>query len=206
MSPNDDPIHDIDPRFPDRPNTPEFWLLSKIVNELDDGAALNGADIRPFMERLHRGLGITDRGAGVGYIAPGRIKHALGHNFVSPETLQLMESIWYDAFVVGACFAKGGVPTGQTQTEVLLQSDDFDAVMLGAADKIDKAMNSGEINVRDGALGLVEILKQALAAREERPDLDITAIRVNVAFLLDKHVTATWPDGFPDAPRSEETP
>lgn len=110
MSPRkDSPAEDIfvgDPRFPDRPDSPEFWRLSEIVRRLDEVSMISEASARDFFGQLHQDIGMTDGGQALIYMARGRVKHAVPHNFMSTESRQLLEAIWLDAFVMGALWSK----------------------------------------------------------------------------------------------------
>jgi hypothetical protein len=82
----------IDPRFPDRPQHPDFWTLSRIINELDDLAETKGwlvatstvpVDIESMV-----------------YMARQRAAMALDLLKGSDDT-ERMGLLWMDAFILG---------------------------------------------------------------------------------------------------------
>lgn len=89
-----------DPNFPNRPDHPDFWRLSKAVIATDD-AADQGVPI----EKIMTDLGI-ESSKSVAYMAEQRMLRALGHNFVSPQSKALLMGLWIDAFVAGVGFTR----------------------------------------------------------------------------------------------------
>lgn len=98
-----------DPRFPDRPDHPDFWRLSKAVIANDD-AADQGVPI----EKIMTDLGIDPKS--VQYMAEQRMLRALGHNFVSPQAKVLLMGLWIDAFVAGVGFWSGVASSTDAET------------------------------------------------------------------------------------------
>jgi hypothetical protein len=89
-----------DPRFPNRPDHPNFWRLSKAVIANDD-AADHGVPIETIMANLG-----VESPESVEYMAEQRVLRALGHNFVSPQAKAMLMGLWIDAFVAGVGFTQ----------------------------------------------------------------------------------------------------
>lgn len=81
-----------DPRFPDRPDHPDFWRLSRAVIA-NDTLADKGMPIEAIL--VSRGL---DNIESLRYMAEQRVLRAFGHNFISTDAKALMVSLYMDAF------------------------------------------------------------------------------------------------------------
>jgi len=94
--------YSYDPRFPDRPNTPDFWRLAEIGNE-HDGEALEGKGPGFVISQ------IVDEPS-LMYL----IKHRLGQAFgaAMPQLTQqqqyMVMAIYMDAFAMGYKFLERG--------------------------------------------------------------------------------------------------
>jgi hypothetical protein len=104
-----------DPRFPKRPDSADFWLLSQVV--IDNDTAMDNETI-DFDDRLAQ---VIEPDA-VAYMAQQRALRIVGP---SATKLQLAKvaSIWLDAFIAGATFQarkdRGGqqVPNSPEETD-----------------------------------------------------------------------------------------
>lgn len=96
-----DPLRD--PRFPDRPQTPDFWRLSEIGLAHDAAATEGGHSIGSIIGDV-----IDERS--LIYYA----EHRLGNAFemkldaLGPAGKALIMSVYIDAFLKGASFEKAG--------------------------------------------------------------------------------------------------
>lgn len=89
--------HAFDPRFPDRPNVPEFWRLSEVVCGLDEEID-TGTPLVEVTERVIPMDVLT-------YMAKQRVMRVVGP-LVPDEVLITLASIYLDGFVSGANYAK----------------------------------------------------------------------------------------------------
>ena len=88
----------LDPRFPDRPQHPDFWRLIEVILRLD-GEVTEGA--RPIDEVMAE---TVDSGSLI-YAAKQR---ALMLANGSPEGMAVLTALWAEAFLAGAEFQKAG--------------------------------------------------------------------------------------------------
>lgn len=92
-----DPLHD--PRFPDRPDTPDFWRLSETVLEQDGRSVEGGED--PFT------IADVDQKS-ITYMARHRVAMAFGGAPIPTNVLTTIIALYVDAFTVGRGFEKRG--------------------------------------------------------------------------------------------------
>lgn len=94
-----DPLND--PRFPDRPQHPDFWDIVDVVNQID-GRAIEG---RQSLPQILGEMDIVDTDSIV-YVAKMRALKAI-EILALPAGLELsLASIFIDAFSAGALFER----------------------------------------------------------------------------------------------------
>lgn len=99
MSP--DPLRD--PRFPDRPQSPDFWRITEVVNQ-QDGRSTEG------QQEMDQVIGDIVDGEAVAYMAVQRARMVQRESGLSENKVltQMMAAIWVDAFTVGVRFERAG--------------------------------------------------------------------------------------------------
>lgn len=86
-------------KFPDRPNTPDFWRLSDTVLQQD--GATEDTDIEDIV------AGRCDLGS-LAYMATQRASGVLGE-WAHPDAVAKLAAVWMDGFLAGQGFeSKGG--------------------------------------------------------------------------------------------------
>jgi hypothetical protein len=91
-----------DPRFPNRPNHPDFWLMSQAIVDTD-AQSETGQAAPDIMGRLVDVESLT-------YVAEQRALRAAprletgGLVFRNPQNMSILAGLWIDAFVAGARF------------------------------------------------------------------------------------------------------
>lgn len=95
-----DPLRD--PRYPDRPQTPDFWRLSEVSLE-QDARAVESNDVGEILAELVDEPSLL-------YLAQNRIQIAFGlsADVVGPDLFAILMGIYYDAFAKGAAFQQRG--------------------------------------------------------------------------------------------------
>lgn len=96
-----DPLHD--PRFPDRPQHPDFWRLSEVCLQLDGAATEGGKEIPEITADLidMESLDYLTRNR------VGLLVQALGIPF-SPEVIRALETVFFTSVLTGIAFEKKG--------------------------------------------------------------------------------------------------
>jgi hypothetical protein len=84
-----------DPDFPDRPDHPDFWMLSKAVLDLDDQAE-TGQPVDDIVDRY------VDHDAAY-YMAEQRARRAAARMGKGPA-LPRYRAIWMDGFTLGMAY------------------------------------------------------------------------------------------------------
>lgn len=84
-----------DPRFPDRPQHPDFWKMVAAMNYLDGEALEGGRSAEDILSQY------ADP-ASVAYLARQRMLRALGDGIMDPRAVAL--SLYVDAFALGCQF------------------------------------------------------------------------------------------------------
>jgi hypothetical protein len=99
-----DPLRD--PRFPERPQSEDFWKLSEILLK-HDGAAGEGEGVESVIHRY-----LDDEDALI-YMATHRAMRITS----DPETRALLAAIFIDGFMAGAAFTKSDSPRGASNDD-----------------------------------------------------------------------------------------
>lgn len=86
-----------DPNYPERPNHPDFWVLSRIIIDQDKRAEGHAV---PFEEMIARVVDVKS----VTYMASQRALRAAGAVVPSRYTLARLQAVWLDAFLAGAAY------------------------------------------------------------------------------------------------------
>lgn len=97
-----DPLRD--PRFPDRPQHPDFWRLADVTTRLDGGATEGGKTIEQVAE------GVIDLES-LSYAATQRVGlflQALGYENIEPEVVAMLETVFVTSVITGIEFQKAG--------------------------------------------------------------------------------------------------
>lgn len=96
-----DPLRD--PRFPDRPQSPDYWRISEVVMQ-QDGRATEGGEEMPQVI-----ADIVDERA-VTYMAIDRARMVQQGSGMreNPVLTQMFAALWVDAFTAGIRFEKAG--------------------------------------------------------------------------------------------------
>lgn len=107
-----------DPKYPDRPDHPDFRRMSEVIMEMDSNqqftprrrAAYVALD-RPEPARFNPFQGIVDP-ASVSYMAEARVAMGLKHfreGLLRTDKLdELMQALWMEAFACGVKFQQAG--------------------------------------------------------------------------------------------------
>lgn len=105
-----DPLRD--PRFPDRPQTPDFWRLSEVALD-HDARAVETEDVGQILAEMVDEPSLM-------YMAEHRLGNAFGITpvGVGPGLFAVLMGIYYDAFAKGVDFQKrGGHRPNETGSE-----------------------------------------------------------------------------------------
>lgn len=104
-----DPLRDE--RFPDRPQTPDFWRMVDVVNKLDGDATEGGKSMPEIL------AGLVDT-ASLMYMAEQKSVQArktlawqarhLVPALETPELAVAIQGLWMNAFAAGALFQREG--------------------------------------------------------------------------------------------------
>jgi hypothetical protein len=94
-----DPLRD--PRFPDRPQHPDFWRLSDVVLQLDGQATEGDRTIPEIMTGLVDPESLT-------YVALNRAGLLCQHLGLPESIRPALAATWLDAFAAGVSFEKRG--------------------------------------------------------------------------------------------------
>lgn len=94
-----DPLND--PRFPDRPQHPDYWRIAEVALQQDGKAEEGGQSVEQIVQGLVDPKSVT-------YAATQRARIMIQKTGL-PETLEpLLAAVWMDAFTVGARFEQRG--------------------------------------------------------------------------------------------------
>ena len=85
-----------DPRFPYRPDHPDFWLLSEAVKG-NDARADAGIDLRAILATYADPASVT-------YMAEARIQRFGAQLSLTSSTRLALQAAWLDAFTAGVRF------------------------------------------------------------------------------------------------------
>lgn len=94
----------VDPRFPDRPQTPDYWRIVEVVNQQDGRYTEDGQEMPQIV------ADIVDEKA-VTYMAMNRalmVQKLAGAAQPDDTLTQVLASVWVDAFTAGVRFEKAG--------------------------------------------------------------------------------------------------
>ena len=97
-----------DPRFPKRPDHPDFWRLSKVALA-QDAVVDSVPDVQGKKDALRRSLAEIADPACVDYMAINRGSRALqlmGYDEAGLEMTLLMAAAWVDGFRAGVAYQK----------------------------------------------------------------------------------------------------
>lgn len=100
-----DPLRD--PRFPDRPQTPDFWRLSEILHRVDATATEPTRPGHPLEVVIGD---IADFDSAI-HLSNHRVRRLCDQTF-GPDTAAIIiasvQAAWLDGFAVGAMFEREG--------------------------------------------------------------------------------------------------
>lgn len=99
---SDDPRRD--PRFPDRPQSPDYWRIAEVVNQQDAQFTEGGQDMPQIVADIVDEAALT-------YMAMNRallVQQLAGRPRQDPMLTQMLASVWVDAFTAGVRFQQAG--------------------------------------------------------------------------------------------------
>lgn len=98
--------------FPDRPDTPEFWRLSKVLLANDALVTEDGKTLEQAMD------GVIDP-AVLAYVTKHRVAKGMSETKLgwSKEFWAMAQALWFDAFIAGVRYAEAAAAENPTTSE-----------------------------------------------------------------------------------------